>query len=93
MIESLQAGRITTNDHFVIAGYWAQLTTCTPTWQKHAVSIDKEQIEESIPIVAEHLARQKPHRAAVSSSPGIVMPVYRRCRRQEGYGRLRQSMM
>jgi hypothetical protein len=30
---------------------------------RHAVSIYKEQIEESIAIVAEHLARQKPHMA------------------------------
>jgi len=63
MIESLRSGRITTDDHFVIAGYWAQLTTCTPTWRKHAMSIYKQQIEESIPVVAEHLARQKPHMA------------------------------
>jgi uncharacterized protein DUF4238 len=33
-------------DKFIIAGYWAHLSTCTPTWQRVATSLQQEDIDK-----------------------------------------------
>jgi hypothetical protein len=45
--------RLSTNHHlssvdkFLIAGYWAYLSTCTPTWQRVAKGIQQTELEET----------------------------------------------
>jgi len=36
---------LSTADKFVISGYWAHLSTCTPTWQRVATSLQQDDIE------------------------------------------------
>src|SRR5271169_2276293 len=40
--------------------YWAQLTTCTPTWLGQAVEVSERMLLDFIPAAAEHVARQHP---------------------------------
>jgi hypothetical protein len=47
-------------DKFALAGYWALLTTCTPAWHRNAVQLAERQLAELIPLVARHMANEKP---------------------------------
>jgi Protein of unknown function (DUF4238) len=57
---SFRSRSISIDDKFVIAGYWAQLTTCTPTWRRHGVELYEHQLKEVLPIVAQRVAAQRP---------------------------------
>lgn len=57
---AFRSGSISIDDKFVIAGYWAQLTTCTPTWRRHGVELYESQLKEALPIVAQRVAAQEP---------------------------------
>jgi Protein of unknown function (DUF4238) len=59
-IGEVRSGRISSEEKFVLAGYWAQLTTCTPAWHAHAVEMYERQVLDFIPLVAAHVARQRP---------------------------------
>jgi hypothetical protein len=46
-IERLEAKHeLSPSDKFIIAGYWAHLSTCTPTWQRVSAKIQQEEIDE-----------------------------------------------
>jgi hypothetical protein len=53
-------GAIPSHDKFALAGYWAQLTTCTPTWVGQAVDVYKQKLLEVIPAVAAYVTRHRP---------------------------------
>jgi hypothetical protein len=59
-VGAVRSGRLSSEDKFVVAGYWALLTTCTPTWHSHAVKVYEQQLLDFIPMVAEHIAQQRP---------------------------------
>jgi hypothetical protein len=59
-VAAARARRISAEDKFVLAGYWALLTTCTPTWHRNAVQVAEHQLADFIPLVARHLAKEKP---------------------------------
>jgi hypothetical protein len=59
-IGAVRTGSLSSEDKFILAGYWALLTTCTPTWHGHAVEVYERQLLEFIPLVAEHVAKQRP---------------------------------
>src|ERR1051325_11025013 len=61
VVGEVRAGKLTSQEKFILAGYWAQLTTCTPTWHAHAVEMYERQLLDFIPLVAAHVARQRPH--------------------------------
>lgn len=53
-----------------LAGYWALLTTCTPTWHRNAVKVAEGLVADFIPLVARHLANEKPeYRDFVEKAP------------------------
>jgi hypothetical protein len=60
MLAAVRSGRVSAEDKFVLAGYWALLTTCTPAWHKNAVGAAEGQLADFVPLVARHLANQKP---------------------------------
>jgi hypothetical protein len=51
-LAAVRSGQISANDKFVLAGYWALLTTCTPTWHRNAVKVAEHQLADFIPLVA-----------------------------------------
>jgi Protein of unknown function (DUF4238) len=59
-IAAVRCGQISAEDKFVLAGYWALLTTCTPTWHAHAVKVAEHQLADFIPLLARHVAKEKP---------------------------------
>ncbi len=59
-LAAVRSGQVSAEDKFVLAGYWALLTTCTPTWHRHAVKLAEQQLADFIPLVARHLAKEKP---------------------------------
>jgi hypothetical protein len=59
-VAAVRSGQISAEDKFVLAGYWALLTTCTPTWHHNAVKVAEGQLADFIPLVARHLANEKP---------------------------------
>src|SRR3981189_1254075 len=48
-IGTVRTGRLSSEDKFVLAGYWALLTTCTPTWHAHAVEVYERHVLDAIP--------------------------------------------
>jgi hypothetical protein len=76
-IGAVRAGPLSSEDKFVLAGYWAQLTTCTPTWHANAVEVYERQLLDFIPLVAEHVAQQRPdHREYIRKAvaEGRIVP-------------------
>jgi hypothetical protein len=68
-IEALRSRSLSSEDKFMLAGYWAQLTTCTPTWHANAVELYEKQLLDFIPMVAEHVAREHPeHREYIEGA-------------------------
>ena len=59
-VAAVRSGQISAEDKFALAGYWALLTTCTPTWHRNAVKVAEHQLADFIPLVARHLAKEKP---------------------------------
>jgi hypothetical protein len=59
-VTAVHSGQFSAEDKFVLAGYWALLTTCTPTWHQNAVKVAEHQLADFIPLVARHLAKEKP---------------------------------
>ena len=59
-VAAVRSGQVSAEDKFVLAGYWALLTTCTPTWHRNAVKIAERQLADFIPLVARHLTKEKP---------------------------------
>ncbi len=59
-IGAVRSGSLSSAYKFALAGYWALLTTCTPVWHAHAVEVYERQLLDFIPIVAEHIAQQRP---------------------------------
>ena len=59
-IGAVRSGPLSSEDKFALAGYWAQLTTCTPTWLGQAVEVSKRMLLDFIPAAAEHVGRQRP---------------------------------
>lgn len=59
-IGAIRTGRVSIDDRFAVAGYWAQLTTCTPAWHKNAVKTYEQQLIDFIPLVAERVAQERP---------------------------------
>jgi hypothetical protein len=65
-IGAVRAGPLTSDEKFVLAGYWALLTTCTPAWHQHAVELYGRQLRDFIPIVAQRVAERHPeHRESL----------------------------
>jgi hypothetical protein len=56
----VRAGRLSNEEKFILAGYWAQLTTCMPTWHAHALEVYEGMLLDFLPVVANHLAQQRP---------------------------------
>lgn len=59
-VAAVRSGQISAEDKFALAGYWALLTTCTPAWHRNAVQVAEHQLADFIPLVARHVAREKP---------------------------------
>jgi hypothetical protein len=59
-IGRIRSGLLSSHDKFALAGYWAQLTTCTPTWLAQAVEVYERKLLDFIPVAVEHVARQRP---------------------------------
>jgi uncharacterized protein DUF4238 len=53
-----RTGTLSSEDKFHLAGYWAQLTTCTPAWHAHAVEVGNRLLAGFIPSLAKHVAQQ-----------------------------------
>lgn len=68
-IGAIRAGTLSVDDRFALAGYWAQLTTCTPAWHRNAVQMYEAQLVDFIPLVVEGFAKKHPeHREAVEEA-------------------------
>jgi hypothetical protein len=59
-LAAVRAERMSSEDKFVLSGYWALLLICTPTWHRNAVDVADRQLADFIPLVARHLANEKP---------------------------------
>ncbi len=59
-LAAVRAERMSSEDKFVLAGYWALLSICTPTWHRNAVDVADRQLADFIPLAARHLANEKP---------------------------------
>jgi hypothetical protein len=59
-VSAARVSQMSIDDRFAIAGYWALLTTCTPSWHRNAVQVANKQIADFIPLAARHLAKEKP---------------------------------
>lgn len=59
-IGAVRTGSLSSAYKFALAGYWALLTTCTPVWHSHAVEVYERHLLDFIPVVAEHIAQQRP---------------------------------
>lgn len=59
-ISAVRAGQLSIDDRFALSGYWALLTTCTPSWHRNAVQVANRQLADFIPLVARHVAKEKP---------------------------------
>lgn len=59
-VAAVRSGQMSADDKFALAGYWALLTTCTPTWHRNAVKVAEKQLADFIPLAARHLANEKP---------------------------------
>ena len=59
-VAAVRAGQFSAEDKFVLSGYWALLTTCTPTWHRNALKVAERQLADFIPLVARHVAKEKP---------------------------------
>jgi Protein of unknown function (DUF4238) len=51
-IDAVEKRKLTTDDKFVIAGYWANLLTTTPTWRKIGQKLFEQEIRSILPIIA-----------------------------------------
>jgi hypothetical protein len=68
-LAAVRAERMSSEDKLVLAGYWALLSICTPTWHRNAVDVADRQLTDFIPLVARHLAHEKPeHRDFVEEA-------------------------
>lgn len=59
-VAAVRAGQLSSEDKFVLSGYWALLTTCTPSWHRNAVKVAERHLADFIPLVARHVAKEKP---------------------------------
>jgi hypothetical protein len=59
-IGAIRRGVLSAEDKFILSGYWAVLTTCTPTWHGNAVEVFEHQLRDVIPLAAEHAAQKFP---------------------------------
>jgi hypothetical protein len=59
-VSAVRSGQMSIDDRFALAGYWALLTTCTPSWHRNAVLVANKQLADFIPLVARHLVKEKP---------------------------------
>jgi Protein of unknown function (DUF4238) len=59
-IHALRAGALSNKDKFALAGYWAQLTTCTPAWHRNVVELCEHHLLDFIPALAEAAAQRFP---------------------------------
>jgi hypothetical protein len=53
-IDALQLGRMTANEKFVIAGYWANLTATTPRWLTIGSRLFEKEIRSILPIITKN---------------------------------------
>jgi hypothetical protein len=63
-IGAIRSGSMSVDDRFALAGYWAQLTTCTPAWHRNAVELYEQRLLDFIPLIAENVARKNPEHKA-----------------------------
>ena len=73
----VRAGVLSSEDKFVLSGYWAVLTTCTPTWHRNAVEVFEHQLLDFIPLAAERAAQKFPeHRDYIEEAVagGKIVP-------------------
>jgi hypothetical protein len=54
-VENILAGKITADDKFVAAGYWAHLTTCTPAWRRICAATYEHELRNLLPSVAKDI--------------------------------------
>jgi hypothetical protein len=59
-VAAIRAGQLSSEDKFSLSGYWALLSTCTPSWHRNVVKVAEHIVAEFIPMVARHVAKQKP---------------------------------
>jgi Protein of unknown function (DUF4238) len=59
-VGAVRDGPLSSENKFVLAGYWAQLTTCTPTWHRNAVEVYENQLLDFIPTAAQQVAQKHP---------------------------------
>src|SRR5262249_54078022 len=45
-LAAVRSGQVSAEDEFVLAGFWALLTTCTPTWHRNAVKVAERQLAD-----------------------------------------------
>ncbi|SCB41418.1 Protein of unknown function [Bradyrhizobium shewense] len=59
-IAAVRTNKLSAEDKFVLSGYWALLTTCTPSWHRSAVILAERQLADFIPLLARNFAKEKP---------------------------------
>ena len=59
-VAAVRTNQLSAEDKFILSGYWALLTTCTPAWHRNAVELAERQLADFIPLVAKHFAKEKP---------------------------------
>ena len=67
-IEQLKEKSISTNDKFILSGYWAHLITCTPQWRATGVQMLEEQLRQLMHFLAKRKPKDVPFDAALMSS-------------------------
>jgi len=68
-VGAIRSGPLSSHEKFALAGYWAQLTTCTPAWHRNAIELYEKQLVDFIPLVAKHVADKFPeHREYIAKA-------------------------
>jgi uncharacterized protein YneF (UPF0154 family) len=67
-IEQLTKKSVSPDDKFILAGYWAHLITCTPSWRATGVQMLEEQIKQLMHFMAKRKLRNVPFDASLISS-------------------------
>jgi hypothetical protein len=54
-LDAIEKQKITADDKFVIAGYWANLLTATPAWRKIGQQLYAQELQSIAPIISKNL--------------------------------------
>jgi hypothetical protein len=76
-VASIRTAALSSGDKFTLAGYWAQLTTCTPFWHSHAVELYEKHLLDFLPLAIDHVARENPQvreYAHMALAEGRIVP-------------------